>query len=100
MAKHILDNEASEDYLQAIERSGIKYEKVLLNIHWRNMAEKAISMFKDHFQAIMVGVDSTFPMHLWDRLLHQVGSMLNMMQPMNIAPTNISICVYEWATQF
>ena len=64
VAKHILNNKASDNYLQAIKQNGIEYEKIPPNIHQRNMAEKAISMFKDHFQAIMAGVNDTFPMHL------------------------------------
>ena len=49
-SKHILDNEISEHYLQIIKRNGIKYEKVPPKIHQRNVVEKAISMFKDHFK--------------------------------------------------
>ena len=58
--------------------------KVPPNIHLINMVEKAISMFMDHFQAIIAGVNSTFPIHC---LLPQAESTLNMLQPMNIVPT-------------
>ena len=66
--KHILDNKALDEYLQEIKCNGIQYEKVPLNIHRRNIVEKAISTFKDHFQAILAGFNSTFTMHLWDGL--------------------------------
>ena len=80
----ILDNEASENYLQAFKRNIIEYEKVPPKIHQRNMEEKAISMFKGHFQAITVGINSTFPMHVWDCLLPQAERTLSMMLPTNI----------------
>ena len=50
------------------------------------MAEKAMNM----------GVSNSFPLHLWDCLLPQVKSMLNMMHPTNIMPT-ISAYVYMYS---
>ena len=84
--KHMLGNEASEEFLQTIEQQGIEYQKVPLHRHHQNAAEKAISTFKDHFTAILVGVDKNFPRHLWDRLLPQAESTLNMLRATNIAP--------------
>ena len=55
-------------------------------MHQQNPAEKAISTFKDQFKAILAGVDKSFPMHLWDRLLPQAESILNMLRRTNIAP--------------
>ena len=66
VTKYILDSKASGEYLQPIKHNGITYGKVPPNIHCRNAAEKAIRTFKDHFQAIIAGVDNMFPMHLWD----------------------------------
>ena len=48
--------------------------------------KKTISMFRDHFKAILGGVDKTFPIFLWDWLLPQAESTLNMLWPTNIAP--------------
>jgi hypothetical protein len=48
--KHqILDNQASAEYKAAIEASSMTYELVPPEEHRRNMAEKAIQTFKDHF---------------------------------------------------
>ena len=47
-----------------IRRQGIEYQKVPPHMHQQNAAEKAISTFKDHFKAILSGVDKTFPMLL------------------------------------
>ena len=84
--KCILNNEASEEFLQMIWWQGIKYQKVPSQMHGWNMAEKAISTFKVHFKAILAGIDKSFPMHQWDRLLPQAEHTLNMILPTNIAP--------------
>ena len=55
-------------------------------MHRRKAAEKTIRTFIKHFKAILAGIDQTFLMHLWDYLLLQAESTLNMMQPTNIAP--------------
>ena len=60
-----------------------------------NAGEKGISTFKDHFKAILAGVEKTFPMHLWDCLLLQTESTLNMLCPMKITPT-ISVYAYMY----
>ena len=59
------------------------------------MTKKAIGTFKDHFQAILAGVDNTFLMHLWDRLLPQAETTLNMLRPINLVPT-ISAYTYMY----
>ena len=87
VVKHILDNEASVEFLNTICWNGIEYEKVQPHMYWQNMAEKAIITFKDRFQVMMAGIDNMFPMHLWYHLLTQAESMLNMMPPTDITPT-------------
>ncbi len=52
--KHqILNNEASAEYKAAIKASGMTYELVPPKEHQRNMAEKAIQTFKDHFVGVL-----------------------------------------------
>ncbi len=55
--------------------------------HRRNLAERAIQMFKNHFKAIIAGVDNSFPMKLWDKLLPQTVLTLNLLHQSNFAPT-------------
>ena len=55
--------------------------------HRRNVAEKAIQTFKDHFASVLCGTDDSFPMHLWDRLLEQAEHQLNMLRPSRVVPT-------------
>ena len=49
-------------------------------MHRRNQAERAIRTFKDHFLAILAGVDSAFPPYLWDLLLPQAKLTLNLLR--------------------
>ncbi len=66
----ILDNEASADYKHAITITWqVKFQLVPPDMHRPNQAERAIRTFKDHFLAILAGVDSTFPPYLWDLLM-------------------------------
>ncbi len=68
--KHqILDNQKLAAYEEAICASGMTFKLVLPNDHRRNMAEKAIQTFKDHFVGILSGWAPTFPLHLWCQLL-------------------------------
>ena len=64
----------------------------------RNAAERVVSILKDNFKAILTGVDKTFMMHLWERLLPQAESTLNMLLPTNIAP-KISAYAYMYGQQ-
>jgi hypothetical protein len=73
VSKHqILDNQKSATYKEAICASGMTFKFVPPNNHRRNMAEKAIQTFKDHFIGILSGCSPTFPLHLWCQLLPQV----------------------------
>ena len=63
--KHqILDNEASTKYKAAIIASGMTYQLVPTNDHCRNIAEKSIQFWKDHFVAVLSSASSTFPLRL------------------------------------
>ena len=59
---HILDNECSEEYKQAIMKNHMKYQLVPPHDHRRNIAEKAIQVFKDHFVSVLCGTAVKFPM--------------------------------------
>ena len=86
--KHqVLDNEAAAAYKQEIEESGMTYELVPPDNHRRNIAEKAIQTWKDHFVAIPSGASATFPMHLWCRIIPQVERQLQLLIVTNINPT-------------
>jgi hypothetical protein len=82
----ILDNEASVEYKEALTfKWNAKFQLVPPDMHCQNRAERAIRMFKDHFLAILAGVDSAFPPYLWDLLLPQVELTLNLLcQPLSM----------------
>ena len=83
---HMLDNEASEKFKDEIKKN-CKIQLVPPDTHRRNLAERAIQTFKNHFKAIIQGLDDTFPMKLWDKLLPQTILTLNLLRQSNAVPT-------------
>jgi hypothetical protein len=83
---HILDNEASAELKEAIKKSCI-IQLVPPDNHRRNIVERGIQTFKNHFKAILAGVEDSFPMRLWDKLLPQTVLTLNLLWQSNVAPT-------------
>jgi hypothetical protein len=88
---HILDNKALIAFKAAI-RQNWDLQLVLPDTHCHNLTERVIQIFKSHFILILAGVDSSFPMYLWDRLLPQAVLMLNLLQQSHTDPTK---SVYE-----
>ena len=88
---HILDNEASSAFKTAIKEN-CDLQLVPPDTHRRNLAERAIQTFKSHFIAILAGVDPSFPMNLWDRLLPQAVMTLNLLRQSHKNP---SISAYQ-----
>ena len=84
---HILDNEISGEYRDAIKENQMKFQLVPPNDHRRNIAEKAIQVFKDHFISVLCGTDIAFPMRLWCQILRQAEHQLNMLRTSRVTPT-------------
>ena len=59
---HILDNEISQEFKNAIEANQMTFQLVPPNDHRRNIAEKAIQVFTDHFISVLCGTGVSFPM--------------------------------------
>ncbi len=89
---HILDNEASTAFKAAIKQN-CNLQLVPPDTHCRNLAERAIQTFKSHFIAILAGVDPSFSMYLWDRLLPQTVLTLNLLRR---AKDNQAVSAYEY----
>ena len=89
---HILDNEAPEG-LREVIKSHCKMQLVPPDTHRSNLAERAIQTFKNHLIAILSGVDQSFPMHLWDRLIPQAVLTLNLLRQSHANP-NVSAYHY------
>jgi hypothetical protein len=86
---HRLDNECSDNFKKCIRKNNMTHELVLPNCHRRNMAERAIQMFKNHFVAILSGVDDRFPLSLWCYLIRPAKLTVNLLRKSNVVP-NIS----------
>jgi hypothetical protein len=82
---HIMDNKASAEYKKEIQKN-CTIQLVLPHNHRQNLAERAIQTFKNHFKAVLASIDNTFPMHLWDRLLPQTITTLNLLRQLNAVP--------------
>jgi hypothetical protein len=50
------------------------------------MAERAIQTFKNHFVAILSGVDDKFPLSLWCYLVRPAKQTVNLLRQSNVAP--------------
>ena len=81
-----LDNEVSKAYINNIKKHGMEYQLTPAQIHRRNIAERAIQTFKNHFITILAGTDSNFPKNEWDRLLPQAELTLNLLRTSRINP--------------
>ncbi len=83
----ILDNEARSAYKEAITiKWKAKFQLVPPDMHRRNRAERAICTFKSHFLSILAGVDTAFPLYLWDLLLPQAELTLNLLRQSTLNP--------------
>ena len=90
---HFPDNECSAAFKEKISENDMKYQLVPPNDHRRNVAEKAIQVFKDHFVSVLCGTDVKFPMGLWCRILRQAEHQLNLLRKSRVDPSKSSFAV-------
>ena len=83
---HRLDNECSESFKQCIRQNGMTHELVPHDNHQRNMAKRAIQIFKHHFVSILSGVDDSFPLSLWFHLVRPAEFTVNLLRQSIVAP--------------
>jgi hypothetical protein len=81
-----LDNEAPAGLKRFMTPQHVQYQLVPPHIHRRNAAEKAISTFKDHFNAGICSTDKQWPIHLLRRLIPQATLTLNLLRQSRINP--------------
>jgi hypothetical protein len=62
------------------------HELVPPDCHRRNMAERAIQTFKNHFVVILSGVDDRFPLSLWCYLVQPAKLTINLRCQSNVVP--------------
>lgn len=88
----VLDNEAPPLLIEYFKQEKIQYQKVPPYVHRENAAERGIQTFKNHFISGLCSLPTSFPMHLWCRLIPQAVITLNLLRASN---TNPSISAYE-----
>ena len=80
----IVDNKFSKVLLEFMENYNVDFLLVPAHIHWRNAEELANRTRKFIFLGGLSSIDDRFPIHLWDWLLYQVDSTLNILRPIII----------------
>ena len=67
----ILDNEISQVYKYEIRKTGMTYQIVPPDNHCRNIDEKAIQTWKNHFVSVLSREAAMFPLQLWCQSIPQ-----------------------------
>jgi hypothetical protein len=81
-----MGNETSAALKHFFTANDVECQLVPSHCYLRNVAERAIQTFKEHFVRGISSVDPTFPLHLWDRLLPQTEITLNLLQTSRLHP--------------
>eukprot|EP00804_Cyclotella_cryptica_P001915 CCRYP_007354-RB/>CCRYP_007354-RB protein AED:0.32 eAED:0.31 QI:82/0/0/1/0/0/5/0/565 len=84
---HILDNEASLAFRQAITSNGSTYQLVPPHVHRCNAGERTICTFKDHFLAVLAGTAPSFQADQWDLLIPHAELTLDLLHASCCNPT-------------
>ena len=83
----ILDKEVSAEYKQTIKtRWKAYFQLVPPNVHCQNQTKLAIQTFKDHFIAILAGINKIHLKSLWDLLLPQAKITIYLLQQSTLLP--------------
>ena len=77
---HILDNECSNEFKEAIKANDMTYQLVPADDHRRNIAKRDIQTAKRHVISVLCGSDPNSPLHLWDLLIPQMEIQLNLLR--------------------
>ena len=77
---YVMDNEISNDLKEALQTNDTTYQLVPPHSHRRNLAERAIRTWKNHFKAGLASLNPNFPLSEWDRLLTQANITLNLLR--------------------
>ena len=79
-----MDNECPQGLQTYMDLEKIDFQLVPPHYHRNNPAEKAIGTWKEHLITGLCSADPNFPIHLWDRLISQCTTTLNLLRPINI----------------
>ena len=81
-----LDNEISKEFKASLSEIKVDFQLTPAGSHRRNVAERAIHTWKNHFISILCSIDAEFPLKLWDRLLPQAQITPNLLHGSRVNP--------------
>ena len=77
---YVMDNKISNELIQALRQQQTSYQLVPPHTHRRNIAERAIQAYKNHFKGGIDSFDPHFLLSKWDIFLEQANSTLNILR--------------------
>ena len=98
--KHVLDNECSTEFKQAIKENELEYELLPKGQNRRNISERALQTWRSHTIGALSGVSENSPLSLWDELLSQLDMQVNLLRFSNVNPKVFSWIVLNGAHDF
>ena len=81
-----MDNEISSELKTSFELNNTSFQLVPPNSHRRNLAERAIQTYKNHFKAGLATTNPKSPLSEWDRLTQQANITLNLLRTARFNP--------------
>ena len=91
----VLENEIYIAYRLEIKQTSMNYQLVPPDNHRRNLADKLIQTWKDHFIGVTSGTLESFPAHIWCQAIPQAKRQLLLLQQSNVNP-KISAYTYVY----
>jgi hypothetical protein len=97
---NVMDNQVTKFIKKNLTEEECTLQLVEPHNHCVNGAKRAIQTFKDAFIAAIATTDCNFLLQLWDKLMPQVQTMLNIMRASRIDPAVLTFkilnCLYDW----
>ena len=85
--KHqVLDSKILDTYCTKICDTHMTFQLGPPDNHRRNLAERAIQTWKDHFVGVLSSTAETFPLHLWYQAIQQAKQQLLILQQSCLNP--------------
>ena len=75
-----MDNEISNEFIQALRQQQTSYQLVPPHTHHRNITERAIQTYKNHFKGGLTSANPNFLLSEWDRFIEQANITLNLLR--------------------
>jgi hypothetical protein len=95
-----MGNQATKFIEKNLTKEECQLQLVEPHNHHVNAAKRIIQTFKDAFVAALATTDQDFPLQLWDKLMLQLQTTLNMMRASRIGSTVSAYKIlngpYDW----